>query len=72
MNHAICKIINWLFGLRQTAHLQKMLRGTAFFFSYILRWLLVEPTLVKDICKGACVPVVMGNTRVDACVYESI
>ena len=32
----------------------------------------MESTLPKDSCKVACVPVVMGNTRVDAGLSESI
>ena len=32
----------------------------------------MESTLLKDNCKVACVPVVMGNTHTDAGVSESI
>ena len=42
------------------------------FYIYIKRWLLVEQTLLKDNCKVACVPVVMGNTCIGAGVSESI
>ena len=32
----------------------------------------MEPTMLKDNCRVACVPVVMGNTCVGAGVAESI